>query len=122
MDNNYLLNIQNDLLYKINNIHKEYIYIFLDYIKTKTRDEFIILEYNNQYYIIYCNSYKIVFNLEYNYWLLIQDNKTFCESKLIDDVINSYLFITNKLSICLHSQSMDPDTEVLNSILNKLKI
>ena len=122
MNNNEFLIIQNELLYKINNIHKKYIDIFLDYINIKTRDNFNIIEYNNQYYILNYNNYKIVFNLQYNYWLLVQDNNTLYESKFIDEIIYNYLYTTNKLSICLHSQSMDPDTEILNNIFNNLSL
>ena len=122
MDNKYLLDVQTLLLQDINNIHRKYIDTFLDYINFKSRDYFNIMEYNNEYYIFIYNSYKIVFSLLHNNWLLIQDNKILCESKLIDDILYNYLYITNKLSICLHVQSMDPDTEILNKIFNNLNL
>jgi hypothetical protein len=122
MNNNDILTVQNELLYKLNNIHKKYIDIFLDYIIIKTRNNFNIMEYNNQYYILYYNNYKFVFDLQNNSWLLVQDNKLLYESKLIDEIIYNYLYVTNKLSICLHQQSMDPDTEILNNIFNNLSL
>jgi len=120
--NNNISIIQNKLLEKISNIHKKYIDFFFNYILIKTRDNFNIMEYNNQYYIFNYDNNKIVFNLEYNYWLLIKDNKIKYESNILDEIIYNYLYINNKLSIQLHCQSMDPDTEMLNNIFNNLNL
>ena len=117
-----IMDIQNELIHKLKNIHKTYLDIFLDYINEKTRDNFIINEFNNQYYIFNYNNYKLVFNLYNNYWILLQNNTLLIESYSLNDIINHYLFITHKLSICLHKQSMDPDTEILNNIFTNLTI
>ena len=115
MNDNEILETQQNLSYSIKYYENTFMYTFNKIINEKTGQIFLNKIFNN-YFIFYNENYQIIF---YNdLWYLLNGQTIMNENKALNIIINSYLFLTNRLSICLHSQSMDTDMEELNNLLS----
>jgi hypothetical protein len=124
MTNNYndydiLLKLQLNLLNKIQNYKNKFIdkFITIIYIKTGERFNFTI---DNDNFIFYNNSYKIIHNN--NIWFLYHKDNILIESINLNDIIYKYLLLNNKLSLCLYKENIDNQMEELTNLINNLNI
>lgn len=81
-------------------------------IESKTRLVFTNKLINNCYVYNYDN-YFISFNINTQIWILIHEYNIVHESFNLDDIINLFLYNTNRLAMVLHTISVDKELDIL---------
>ena len=116
---NDILELQNNLYYTIKYYQEKFLILFNKIINNKT-GEIFTKKYVDNYFIFTNNNYNIIFYN--NKWILTHNNIYIGDNDNLIEIINHYLLLNNRLSLCLHSQSMDIDMEEINNLLHNIKI
>ena len=113
-----ILELQNNLTYTIKYYQEKFLILFKKIINKKT-GEIFMAKYLDNYFIFSLNTYKIIFYN--NKWILTKDDIHIGDNDNLLEIINHYLLLTNRLSLCVH-QLMDSDMEEINNLLYNTKI
>jgi len=116
-----IIETQNNLMYSIKYYQDTFLYTFNKIINNKTGQLFIN-KFINNYYIFNFNNFDIVYSSTDNIWILYNNSIIIYNHPNLIEIINQYLLINNRLSLCLHVQSMDTDMEELNNILKNINL
>lgn len=117
--------LQNELLYNIQFYKNEFITIFNEIINKKTGENFVSsIENNNYIFLNNISLQQIIYSHNNDKWYLVDNNNTILfENNNLIEVINYYLIISNRLTLCIYlDNNIDMEIEELCNKINYTKI